>query len=83
MLKREVILITGGSEMGYHAKWCGTEGEVEDLTEEDVVALKKMLWNWARMQSENGRWKDQFILKQLMQPMLNVMQKGMEGRWFQ
>lgn len=65
------------------AKWCGTEDLKQDLDAADLEMLKRLLWNWARMQSENGKWRDPFITKQLMQPMINVMQKGMDGRLYQ
>lgn len=64
------------------ASFCGVEHLVIDLTEEQIGVLKLLLWNWARMTA--GKYHgDSFVTKQLLQPMISVMQKGVEGRQFQ
>lgn len=70
--------------MSYAAKWCRTEGLVQELTPEDVEVLKKLLWNWARMlANKHGSMLRGPMAKELMKPMLNVIQKGIDQEVYQ
>lgn len=71
--------------MGYHPKHCRTDGLEHDLGAEEIEHLKFLLWNWARMLAEqNPQWiKDPMVARKLIEPMLNLMQKGIDRRDYQ